>query len=95
MEISPEMLQEIEQSASIGFDVIETAKLIGVPPSEFELLFVNDAHPAVIAYNKGLYQAECDLRSALMASALSGSTPAQVMMQGILKKTRNKLNLLN
>lgn len=95
MEISESQLVEIEQAASIGFDVRETAMLVGLIPSEFELLFVDESHPAVICYNKGLYQAECSLRSAMMASALSGSTPAQVMMNGILNKTKNKLKLLN
>jgi hypothetical protein len=95
MEISESLLTEIEKAASIGFDVRETAMLVGLIPSEFELLFADESHPVVLSYNKGLYQAECSLRSAMMTSALSGSTPAQVMMNGILNKTKSKLKLLN
>lgn len=92
MEINSEALASIEKAAYYGFEINEVADLIGIQKESFELLFVREEnHPAVKAYQKGLYQAEFDLREAEMNSALSGSQPAQEGMKKHIKKASNKL----
>jgi hypothetical protein len=91
MEFTTEILEVIEKAANVGFDVDAVAHLIEMNPEDFEVLFINPSHPAVIAYNKGFYQAEFDLRTAEMASALSGSQPAQEGMKKHLLKAAAKL----
>jgi len=91
MEFDSETLEIIEKAAYVGFDVDAVAHLIGITPEAFELLFINQSHPGVIAYHKGFYQAEFDLRTAEMSSALSGSQPAQEGMKKHLLKAASKL----
>lgn len=90
-----ETLSIIEKSAYKGFTVKEVAHIIGVIPSDFELLFSNETNAQVIAYKKGLYQAQADLRTQIMNSAISGSSPAQNEMKQYLKNASASLNLIN
>lgn len=88
-------LELIEASAYKGFTIKEVAHIIGVAPSEFELLFTDETATEVIAYKKGLYQAQADLRGQIMQSAISGSSPAQSEMNKYLKNAANELMLIN
>jgi hypothetical protein len=88
-------LEMIEASAYKGFTIKETAHIIGKAPKEFELLFSDENIDYVIAYKKGLYQAQADLRAQIMQSALSGSSPAQSEMKKYLDNAAINLNLIN
>lgn len=88
-------LELIEASAYKGFTIKEVAHIIGVAPGEFELQFTDEKHVEVIAYMKGLYQAQADLRAQIMQSAVSGSSPAQTEMKGYLNKAESELMLIN
>lgn len=88
-------IELIEASAYKGFTIKQVAHIIGIAPSEFELLFTIDTNPEVIAYMKGLYQAQADLRGQIMQSAMSGSSPAQTEMKGYLNKAESDLILIN
>lgn len=90
-----ETLSIIEKSAYNGFTVIEVAHIIGVIPSDFEMLFTDETNVQVIAYKKGLYQAQADLRNQIMNSALSGSSPAQTEMKQYLNKASANLTIIN
>ena len=87
------ILETIEASAYKGFTIKEVAHIIGAAPSEFEQLFTDETNEQVIAYKKGLYQAQADLRGQIMNSALSGSSPAQAEMTKYLKNA--SANLMN
>lgn len=88
-------LETIEQSAYKGFTIKEVAHIIGKDPKEFELLFSNENDAMVIAYKKGLYQAQADLRAQTMQSALSGSSPAQSEMKKYLDNAAINLTVIN
>lgn len=88
-------LETIEASAYKGFTIKEVAHIIGAIPSEFELLFAEEDKPEVIAYKKGLYQAQADLRGQIMQSAMSGSSPAQAEMKQFLKNAEASLMIIN
>lgn len=81
MQLTEEHLAGITDAAYKGFEVRQVAHLLGVPASQFELLFTDESHPATLAYMKGLYQAQSDLRDAVISSAISGSSPAQAEMK--------------
>ena len=81
MQLTPEELENIYQAAYKGFEVRQVAHLIGKSAIEFELLFEDEKHPAAISYMKGLYQAQSDLRDAVVSSAISVSSPAQAEMR--------------
>ena len=89
------ILEMIEASAYKGFTIKEVAHIIGKPPKEFELLFSDENIDFVIAYKKGLYQAQADLRAQTMQSALSGSSPAQSEMKKYLNNAAINLTVIN
>ena len=89
------ILETVEASAYKGFAIKEVAHIIGRAPKEFELLFSNENDELVIAYKKGLYQAQADLRSQTMQSALSGSSPAQSEMKKYLDNAAINLTVIN
>lgn len=89
------LLEIIEQSAYKGFTIKEVAHIIGAVPDVFEELFSDESNEQVIAYKKGLYQAQADLRGQIMNSALSGSSPAQAEMKGYLKNAGANLMTIN
>lgn len=93
MQLTPEQLQAIEAAAYKGFEVRQVAHIIGVPATDFELLFTQENHPAVIYYMKGVYQAQSDLREAVINSAISGSSPAQAEMKKHLDGAIASFNL--
>ena len=95
MQISDEQLQAITDAAYKGFKVEQVAHLIGVPKEDFTFLFSDESHPAVIAYLKGVYQMQSDLRTAVMSSALSGSSPAQAEMKKHLDDAIASLKFYN
>jgi hypothetical protein len=81
MQLTDEEISSVEAAAYKGFEVSQVAHLLGKPADDFELLFTQENNPAVIAYMKGLYQAQSDLREAVINSAISGSSPAQAEMK--------------
>lgn len=93
MQLTPEELANIEQCAYKGFEIRQVAHLIGKPATAFEILFDDESHPAVLAYMKGLYQAQSDLRDAVISSAISGSSPAQAEMRKNLEAAMATLKI--
>lgn len=89
------VLETIEQSAYKGFTIKEVAHIIGKAPKEFELLFSNEDDDMVLAYKKGLYQAQADLRAQTMQRALSGSSPAQSEMKKYLDNAAINFTVIN
>lgn len=94
MLLTKEELQQITDAAYRAFEPKEVAHLLGKPPAEFLQLFMDESHPAVIAYFKGIYQVQSNLRAALIDSALSGSSPAQTELKKHIEKANTELKLL-
>ncbi|MCK6611557.1 MAG: hypothetical protein L6Q78_11015 [Bacteroidia bacterium] len=94
MILTPTELQQITDAAYRAFEPREVAHLLGKPASEFTKLFYDESHPAVIAYLKGIYQVQSNLRAALIDSALSGSSPAQNELKKHIDKAYTELKLL-
>lgn len=93
MNLDNTQIEAIELAAYKGFEVQQVAHLLGVPASDFELLFTIENHPATLAYMKGIYTAQSDLRQAIIDSAISGSSPAQAEMKKHLDAAINSFKL--
>lgn len=94
MQLTNEELACIEDAAYKGFEIKQVAHLLGKPVQDFELLFTEENHPAALSYMKGIYQAQSDLRAAVIQSAISGSSPAQAEMKKHLEGAMASLNIL-
>jgi hypothetical protein len=95
MQLTDEQLQAITDAAYKGFTVEQVAHLIGVSRKDFTFLFSDDSQAVVIAYLKGVYQMQSDLRTAIISSAISGSSPAQAEMKKHLDAAIASLKFYN
>jgi hypothetical protein len=84
MNLSGELLEEVENMAGLFFSVPDIMICLEIPihqEEEFsEILKYNTGHPLYKAYHKGRLTAETELRQSIKMAALNGSNPAQNAM---------------
>ena len=91
MEISNELLQEIERIAACAYEPRQTAYMLGMKPVEFEELIKDENSAAAIAYFKGYYSSELSVRESIMTLARNGSSPAQTTANNLFNELRTNL----
>ena len=88
MKLSAEQYSELESFASLGYNFLQIAKIMGIKPDEFELLLESD--PEIqFHYDRGILKADAEIRQNLLSSAKSSITAAQEFKK-LLRDARNK-----
>jgi hypothetical protein len=91
MELSNEILEEIERIAAAAYSPREVAFILGLPVKVFTAAVKDEDTDASIAYYKGLYSSELKVRESIMQLARNASSPAQTMANKLFDE--NRLNL--
>lgn len=91
MELSNEVLLEIERLAAAAYTPREVAFILGIKPWQFSALIRDEDSEASIAYFKGLYSSELSVRESILVLARNGSSPAQTMANKLFDENRKNL----
>lgn len=85
MNLTPEQLAQIEESAKLGFSPSEIAVIIQVNRDDFELSISDNSHPAFVALMRGSLLAQQLIRQSIYDNARTGSVPSQATMLQLYK----------
>jgi hypothetical protein len=91
MNLTAEQLQQIEESAKLGFSPSEIAIIIQVDAEQFELSISDNKHPAFIALMRGSLLAQQSIRQSAYDNARTGSVPSQNEMLRLYKSQINQV----
>lgn len=94
MKLTQEQLTEIEKFAALGCTIDEVCIILGVPKMEWKIMMIDESSPAFLAYHKGILLSVCQVREAVLNSAISGSGPAQMLMKKQFTIAMNELKSL-
>ena len=86
MTIKEEQLSEVEKFAGLGCTPREIAIILQVPTEEFYRELMDEQSNVYSRYHRGLLLAVCQVREAVLNSAISGSGPAQAEMRKYFQK---------
>jgi hypothetical protein len=79
MELSKEILAEIEDQASLFMTPDKIAIVIDIPFPQFKDMLLDPKHPAARAFRRGSLKSEIELRRSVIDLANRGSSPAQTL----------------
>ncbi len=91
MELSNDQLQEVERLSAAAYTPREVAFILGIKPAEFIAQVKDEDSEAAIAYFKGLYSSELNVRESILLLARNGSSPAQTMANKLFDENRRQL----
>ena len=92
-DITQDVLMAIEEMAKCFFVPEEIALALEIDINFMNEQVQDDSSKTYRAFHKGWIQSEFDQRKCIFQLALSGSSPAQTMVNGI--RDRAKLKLMN
>lgn len=89
--MNKETLDEIENFGKLAFTPEQVAIIVGVSPEAMKKEIEDKAGEMYMAYYRGVFKREGELRTVLMDQALSGSTPAAAMANDLFQKLKLEL----
>lgn len=82
---------EIYALGKLAYTPEEVGKILGMPPDRVTVEMANPESEMFRSYNKGFYETDILLRQSVINLAKAGSSPAQNLLNQMLKQNHYKI----
>lgn len=90
MHLSDEQLNQVKELARHFFTPREIAIFLQMDIEDFLDAVANEKNPVFLHYQGGVLQTKYEVNKQVLQLASSGSSPAQLMVLGMMKETKMK-----